>query len=251
MAFDPAMYGNTLPSYTPDAPGFGYPDFPVSCPTCQAICQAKIPQGMRLPEISDATARMVLGDANMDEWLQARFLVSVRRITCPYRGCGQTIDVDDVLSAALVAIPYTETCVQCPRCKGLMCRACKSVWHDNLTCLMYQTSSSPPTSPYSEGGAEYAAFKHHSGRELHVPENPTTGTALSRSQPDLHNPIWLYRPQRLHSPDVPEGVPSLYSRSSHSSLSSPGPASPRSPAGSALWAPGWHDHRDAKGRYQY
>ncbi|KAJ7637075.1 hypothetical protein FB45DRAFT_908166 [Roridomyces roridus] len=129
MAFDPKSYGTKLPSYESDVPGLGRD--PVPCPTCQSEKRAKPVY------ISDSTARLVLGEPNMDEWNQARFLRTINLIFCPHKGCREAFDVDDVVPAGVLFAP---SCVQCPRCKGWLCKNCKSVWHENLTCLMYQAS---------------------------------------------------------------------------------------------------------------
>ncbi|KAJ7437373.1 hypothetical protein B0H11DRAFT_629269 [Mycena galericulata] len=131
MAFDPAAYGSKLPSYVPDSPGLGR-EFPIPCPTCQ------VKKGMKPIHISDATARLVLGEPNMNEWNYARFLHTLNVIHCPHQGCNAVFDVDDVVPAQ--GVQYARNRVQCPCCRGSLCKACKSVWHENLTCLMYQAS---------------------------------------------------------------------------------------------------------------
>ncbi|KAJ7851701.1 hypothetical protein B0H13DRAFT_2085070 [Mycena leptocephala] len=130
MAFDSATYGTKLPSYTHDTLGPGRPEFPVSCPIC------RVEKGAKAIEIGDATARMVLGESNMDEWNHARFLWTLNRINCLHNGCNYTFDADDACPSR--GLPPRETCVQCPRCKGPLCRTCKSLWHEGMTCLIYQ-----------------------------------------------------------------------------------------------------------------
>ncbi|KAJ7136092.1 hypothetical protein C8R44DRAFT_769668 [Mycena epipterygia] len=132
MAFDPVTYGRKLPSYAPDVLSLGRPEFPISCP----ICQAKMPVEKPI-EISDATAQLVLGEPNMDEWNHARFFLTLNLIYCPHQGCNEAFDVDDVVPTQDVQ-QHPRIRVQCPHCKRALCKACKSVWHENLTCLMYQ-----------------------------------------------------------------------------------------------------------------
>ncbi|KAJ7749329.1 hypothetical protein DFH07DRAFT_829336 [Mycena maculata] len=132
MAFDPATYGTKLPSHVPDDPGLGRAEFPMPCPMCQ------MKKGVKPIDISDRTARMVLGESNMEEWNHARFLMSLNLVSCPYSNCNEAFDVDDIVPPR--DVHYERYQVQCPRCKRSMCKACKSVWHENLTCLMYQAS---------------------------------------------------------------------------------------------------------------
>ncbi|KAJ7847702.1 hypothetical protein B0H14DRAFT_2769281 [Mycena olivaceomarginata] len=101
----------------------------MSCPICQ------VEKGAKSREINDATARLVLGESNMDEWNQARFWSTLSLLPCPHEGCNHSFDVEDAIPSRDWESP---TCVQCPHCKGLMCKTCKSVWHEDMTCLMYQ-----------------------------------------------------------------------------------------------------------------
>ncbi|KAK7046723.1 hypothetical protein R3P38DRAFT_81715 [Favolaschia claudopus] len=128
LAFDKATYGTKLPSYARDALGPGRPEFPIFCPACQK-------ENVRnCAEVNDTTARMVLGESNMDEWNHARFLATVCLLQCPQRDCDHTFDSDD----AIPSKGFSRECIQCPRCKSAMCRTCRSVWHEDMTCLMYQ-----------------------------------------------------------------------------------------------------------------
>ncbi|KAJ7791938.1 hypothetical protein B0H14DRAFT_184627 [Mycena olivaceomarginata] len=79
-------------------------------------CQVK--PGEQPVEISDMTARLVLGEANMDEWNHARFLSTLNLIYCPHKGCDETFDADDVAPA-----PGGITLVRCPRCRGSLCQS--------------------------------------------------------------------------------------------------------------------------------
>ncbi|KAJ7054348.1 hypothetical protein C8F01DRAFT_487746 [Mycena amicta] len=74
LAFDPELYGMKLPSYILDLPDLESPEFPISCPRCRL----KMRPGARKLEINDATASLVLGDTNLEEWNHARFLASRR-----------------------------------------------------------------------------------------------------------------------------------------------------------------------------
>jgi len=65
VAFNPSAYG-TLLAPAPVGLGGGAA-FPMGCPTCTTKPTSE------LAEIDDATARLVLGAGNMDEWNQARF----------------------------------------------------------------------------------------------------------------------------------------------------------------------------------
>ncbi|KAJ7910691.1 hypothetical protein B0H13DRAFT_2011941, partial [Mycena leptocephala] len=131
MAFDSATYGTKLPSYTHDTLGPGRP--------------------------GDATARMVLGESNMDEWNHARFLWTLNRINCLHNGCNYTFDADDACPSR--GLPPRETCVQCPRCKGPLCRTCKSLWHEDRrhgwAPTLHTGLHSPGSVWHSPGGSAY------------------------------------------------------------------------------------------------
>ncbi|KAJ7901601.1 hypothetical protein B0H13DRAFT_2027665 [Mycena leptocephala] len=144
LAFDPAEYGTVLTVRAAATPG-RRAEFPISCPTCQ------VKPGEQPVEISDMTARLVLGEANMDEWNHARFLSTLNLIYCPHNGCDETFDADDVAPAPS-GVKHAETLVQCPRCRGSLCKACNSVWHEHLTCEAYQAL------PITERAPEDVAF---------------------------------------------------------------------------------------------
>ncbi|KAJ6499588.1 hypothetical protein C8R47DRAFT_294488 [Mycena vitilis] len=129
MAFDRATYGTKLPSYAPDVVGPDRPEFPISCPVCHTRKHGK---QREMREIDDTTARLVLGELNMDEWNHARFLSKLRRIHCPHQGCNHNFDADDAIPSS--DLPPNEAHVHCPRCKGPLCRPCKSIWHDGPCC---------------------------------------------------------------------------------------------------------------------
>ncbi|KAJ7128094.1 hypothetical protein C8R46DRAFT_1145157 [Mycena filopes] len=152
IAFDPAAYGTVLEAPAPAAPG-RRAEFPISCPTCQ------VKPGEQAVEISDMTARLVLGEGkNMDEWNHARFLSTLNLIYCPQKGCDEAFDADDVAPAPS-GVEHAETLVQCPRCRGSLCKACKCVWHVDLTCEMYQAL------PMNERAPEDVAFANLAKQE--------------------------------------------------------------------------------------
>ncbi|KAJ7457720.1 hypothetical protein FB451DRAFT_1564085 [Mycena latifolia] len=129
ITFDRTAYGTELKP-PPVLPSGRRPDFPISCPKCQ------VKPGEQPVEISDMTARLVLGESNMPAWDRARFLTTHNIIYCPHKGCDEAIDVDAV--AAPDGIHNAETLVQCPKCRGFLCKTCKCIWHDDLTCARYQ-----------------------------------------------------------------------------------------------------------------
>ncbi|KAJ7236179.1 hypothetical protein C8J57DRAFT_137915 [Mycena rebaudengoi] len=161
IAFDPMTYGTKVPS-VPAAQG-RRADFPISCPVClppysrlfasadvgEQTCQVKA--GEEPVEISDMTARLVLGESNMDEWNHARFLSTLNLLYCPHKGCNEAFDADDVAPAPS-GVEHAETLVQCPRCRGSLCKTCKVVWHEHLTCEEYQAQ------PITERAPEDVAF---------------------------------------------------------------------------------------------
>ncbi|KAJ6631207.1 hypothetical protein B0H10DRAFT_712610 [Mycena sp. CBHHK59/15] len=145
------MYGTKVNGSVPAAPG-RRADFPMSCPTCQ-VKPGEIPV-----EISDLTVRLVLGESNMDEWNHARFLSTLNLVYCPHKGCEEAFDADDVAPAPR-GLEYAKTIVQCPRCRGSLCKACKVVWHDNMTCEAYQAL------PIAERAPEDVAFANLARQE--------------------------------------------------------------------------------------
>ncbi|KAJ7136091.1 hypothetical protein C8R44DRAFT_393126 [Mycena epipterygia] len=151
IAFDRAEYGTKLKNVEVATPG-RRAEFPISCPTCQ------VKPGEQPVEISDTTARLVLGESNMDEWNHARFLSTLNLIYCPHKGCDETFDADDIAPAPS-GVEHAETLVQCPRCRGSLCKACKCVWHDKLTCEMYQAL------PMTERAPEDVAFANLAKQE--------------------------------------------------------------------------------------
>ncbi|KAF7318206.1 RBR-type E3 ubiquitin transferase [Mycena chlorophos] len=144
IVFDPANYGLKLKDRRPAAAG-RRPEFPVSCPECRGK------PGEQPPEISDRVALLVLGPANLEEWNHARFLSTLNLIYCPHKGCDEQFDADDIAPAPS-GVRHAATLVQCPRCRGSLCKSCKSVWHDKLTCEEYQAL------PLNERAPEDVAF---------------------------------------------------------------------------------------------
>ncbi|KAJ6486832.1 hypothetical protein C8R45DRAFT_996149 [Mycena sanguinolenta] len=151
LVFDPADYGTVLKTSVSVTPG-RRAEFPVSCPTCQ------VKPGEQPVEIGDMTARLVLGEANMDEWNHARFLSTLNLIYCPHKGCDETFDADDVAPAPS-GVKHAATLVQCPRCRGSLCKSCKAIWHENLTCAQYQAL------PLTERAPEDVAFANLAAQE--------------------------------------------------------------------------------------
>ncbi|KAJ7627656.1 hypothetical protein DFH06DRAFT_1227789 [Mycena polygramma] len=211
MAFDRATYGTKLPSYAPDVVCPDRPEFPISCPVCHTKKHGK---QRELREIDDTTARLVLGESNMDEWNHARFLSTLRRIHCPHKGCNHTFDTDDAIPSN--GFPPNEARVHCPRCRGALCRPCKSIWHDGVTCLMYQASA-----PYDPTPADFVPKKE--GRRRGWAPMLRTQNRDSYSQDRQ-----LYSPGSMHSPGSSDSL-------------SPGP-SPYSP-GESPYTPGESPHR--------
>ncbi|KAJ7236214.1 hypothetical protein C8J57DRAFT_1377041 [Mycena rebaudengoi] len=134
IAFDRTIYGTKVPS-VPAAQG-RRAEFPISCPTCQ------VKPGEEPVEISDMTARV---------WNHARFLSTLNLLYCPHKGCNEPFDADDVAPASS-GIAKTLVQIQCPRCRGSLCKTCKVVWHEHLTCEEYQAQ------PITERAPEDVAF---------------------------------------------------------------------------------------------
>ncbi|KAJ7660038.1 hypothetical protein B0H17DRAFT_1095457 [Mycena rosella] len=173
MAFDPTTYGTVLPRYDSDTPGIGPAEFPISCPRCP------VKPGGKFLEIGDTAARLVLGEPNMEEWKYARFLSLLNIIYCPHKGCNEAFDANE--AATSPGADHAPTRVECPRCRNSLCRACKSVWHENLTCLMYQAS------PISESFPESAIPKP--GWDARVQQQPQMYSpgASSPYSPELYS----------------------------------------------------------------
>ncbi|KAF7323818.1 RBR-type E3 ubiquitin transferase [Mycena kentingensis (nom. inval.)] len=134
MAFDLKTYGLRLPSYVASLDR-ERPEFPVRCPCCQLQVE---PQSDK--PISDSIARLVLGDTNMEEWNHAAFLSSLRHMRCE---CLYSFDIDDAVPASSQMTPDSVTCIHCPRCRRLLCKRCRTAWHENLTCQSFQAVPPP------------------------------------------------------------------------------------------------------------
>ncbi|KAF7289983.1 RBR-type E3 ubiquitin transferase [Mycena indigotica] len=163
FAFDPANYGTILEELPLAAQGME-PEFPICCPQCRGRA------GEQAPEISDRIAQLVLGPGNMEEWSHQRYLSKLNLIYCPHKNCGEQFDADDVDACLIVAWPFSHeaskiapaptssgvqhalTLAQCPRCGASLCKSCKSVWHEKLTCEAYQAL------PLNERAPEDIAF---------------------------------------------------------------------------------------------
>lgn len=151
VPFDPTTYGTKL-APAPGAQRGGKTEFPMGCPTCQ------IKPGEKMIEISDMTARLVLGDGNMEEWNHARFMSTLNIIYCPYKGCNEPFDANDVVPA-LEGSTHSRGLVQCPRCRKTLCKDCKVIWHDKLSCEEYQAL------PLTERAPEDLAFTELAKKE--------------------------------------------------------------------------------------
>ncbi|KAJ7039872.1 hypothetical protein C8F04DRAFT_1085181 [Mycena alexandri] len=162
LAFDPTTYGTRLPSYPLDALSVGRPEFPIGCPRCQVSPDA------RPMEISDATARLVLGESNMTEWNHARFLSSINLIHCPHRHCQLSFDAENDVTAG--GGSESKTRVECPHCRESLCRVCKSVWHQGLTCLMYQAL--PPDGRQAAVVPKAVKYSRRRGMTIEIPGDP-------------------------------------------------------------------------------
>lgn len=151
VPFDPSTYGTKF-APTPAAVHGEKMEFPMGCPTCQ------VKPGEKMVEIGDMTARLVLGDGNMDEWNHARFMSTLNIIYCPHKGCNEPFDANDVAPAPEGA-SHSKGLVQCPRCRKTLCKDCKVIWHDKLTCEEYQAL------PVHERAPEDLAFTELAKKE--------------------------------------------------------------------------------------
>ncbi|KAF7350515.1 RBR-type E3 ubiquitin transferase [Mycena venus] len=141
IKFDPATYGTVLGPPVAATPGL-HAKWPVYCPTCIK------PEVQRVP-LSDVIAQQVLGEPNIEEWNHARLLSTLKLIQCPHKGCEETFPPDE----------GSKPLMQCPRCGGSLCKACKCVWHENMTCEKYQAI------PITERTPEDADFMHLAKQE--------------------------------------------------------------------------------------
>jgi len=114
IPFDPSTYGTKLPSTAVATLGTQV-EFPMGCPTCQPKPDEP------LVEISDMTARLVLGDVNMEEWQHARFMSTLDIIYCPYKGCNEPFDANDV-APTRSGVSHAANVVQVSRCSIILKR---------------------------------------------------------------------------------------------------------------------------------
>jgi len=142
LVFDRAAYGTVLDAPVIAVPG-RHAEFPIYCPTCS------IKSGEQRVPISDVIAQQVLGEPNIEEWNHAKLLSTLNLMQCPHQGCEEKFPPDDGV----------KTLMQCPRCGGSLCKTCKSVWHENMTCERYQAL------PASERAPEDAAFMNLAKQE--------------------------------------------------------------------------------------
>ncbi|KAF7349213.1 RBR-type E3 ubiquitin transferase [Mycena sanguinolenta] len=119
LEFDRATYGTKLGRQNIATSGL-HAQWPIYCPTCI------IQPGKQHVPISDVIAQQTLGEPNMEEWNHARIFLNL--IPCSHKNCGKTFPPDE----------GAKTLIQCPWCGGSLCKACKSIWHENMTCERYQ-----------------------------------------------------------------------------------------------------------------
>ncbi|KAJ6486829.1 hypothetical protein C8R45DRAFT_1098105 [Mycena sanguinolenta] len=119
LEFDRTTYGTVLGPQNIATPGL-HAQWPIYCPTCI------IKPGKKRGPISDVTAQQTLGEPNMEEWKHARLLFNL--ITCSHQHCGKTFTPDE----------DAKTLIQCLWCGGSLCKACRSIWHESMTCERYQ-----------------------------------------------------------------------------------------------------------------
>ncbi|KAJ7637074.1 hypothetical protein FB45DRAFT_908161 [Roridomyces roridus] len=123
IIFKPEMYGKILKDEVKSiSPNFGSVIFPVDCPACQAVGSKQRPL-----EIQDDVAEVVLGRPNMGEWRHAKTLSTLNFMYCPI--CSE----DNYFPADMANLR-----LQCMGCHRILCKSCKSVWHEHMTCRQYQ-----------------------------------------------------------------------------------------------------------------
>ena len=86
-------------------------------------------------QLADAVVEAVLktAPATLDKWrrLQVEALLGPNVVYCPSKACSHAF-------AALEAHEEGYPVAQCPLCRTTMCCACKSAWHEGLSCAQYQ-----------------------------------------------------------------------------------------------------------------
>ncbi|KAJ7881288.1 hypothetical protein B0H14DRAFT_2565865 [Mycena olivaceomarginata] len=108
LVFDTAWCGTVVKTPAVATPGRCL-EFPISCPV-----HKRVPQ---------STCQVKLGEVNMNEWNHAWFLPTLNLIYCPHKGCNETFNVDDVARAPS-GVKHAAAVVQCPQCRGSLCKAC-------------------------------------------------------------------------------------------------------------------------------
>ncbi|KAG8849399.1 hypothetical protein FRB96_000841 [Tulasnella sp. 330] len=93
--------------------------FPIRCPECSPLVW----------QMDDETATSVLSPDLLDMWHHQKLLESLPKFWCPSGRCSELIATDDELEGVQAA---------CPSCQTQICVACRSIWHNNLTCEEYQ-----------------------------------------------------------------------------------------------------------------
>ncbi|CAK5272241.1 unnamed protein product [Mycena citricolor] len=120
VIFNPRAYGTVMGPMEMSEPGLKANFVRAElCPGC--------PPGKRASRISRNIAEIVLGPDNMQDWDFAEHLASMDIIDCPYR-CGESFDL--ATSPTLRGKPAVQ--VQCLRCRGYICKACRCKWHEGL-----------------------------------------------------------------------------------------------------------------------
>jgi len=134
VQFDSEAYGTKLDLRTPklEAKLIANTHFPMGCPTCQ-----KNP-GEKLVEISDVTAKLVLGEANMEVWNHARLVSKMSIVYCPYQDCSKPFDTNSIVPAVGRRSKHAKGRAECPSCRRSLCKDCEVKWHDKMTCAQYQ-----------------------------------------------------------------------------------------------------------------
>ncbi|CAK5272939.1 unnamed protein product [Mycena citricolor] len=126
VIFNPRVYGTVMGPMEMSEPGLKANFVRAElCPGC--------PPGKRASRISRNIAEIVLGPDNMQDWDFAEHLASMDILDCPYR-CGESFDL--ATSPTLRGKPAVQ--VQCLRCRGYICKACRCKWHEDLTCSAYR-----------------------------------------------------------------------------------------------------------------
>ncbi|KAG9003805.1 hypothetical protein FRB93_010821 [Tulasnella sp. JGI-2019a] len=93
--------------------------FPIRCPECSPL----------IWQMDDDTAASVLTPDLLEVWHHQKLLESIPKFWCPAARCSELIATDDEMEGVQAA---------CPSCQTQICVACRSTWHNDLTCEEYQ-----------------------------------------------------------------------------------------------------------------